>query len=415
MASIPYYSWGLAVGGGEGLGRLNAVARRQNIHLLKMGPKIDSVEAVKSRATTGPESGTESIFVTRKSDSSKYTSVLLLVPLVWGSYSPLVKNMYSNTELPPPAVLFNLMSYFVSFACLSLAGLYSSSKSKEPQLDSDSDSDSADDSSVNTMGLGVTTTELRAGIELGLYLYGGSTLQVMGIQQTTATKAAILVQCTTVIVPVLDSILNKRAISSRVWAACFLALIGVILVGVENPLSVFEENGQVGSVLGTGDALICTATLFYSMHVVRLGRFAKEVSAISLARVKSGTELLVSAGVITLILEFGREASQGQELSDYVAFALQDPLGPSQSLVAFSVVWNGALATALTTWAQTFGQSAVSPTQANILYSSQPIWAAAFSYAFLGESLSTSSLAGVLVLASAILLASTTSSGEEEM
>lgn len=339
---------------------------------------------------------------------------LFLVPLVWGTYSPIVKSVYSSsTVLAPPVLIFNTLSYLVSFSSLLgvslLAGQGRSSSINETSI--------TDDSS------GKDNVELRVGAELGMYLFVGSMLQVFGIQQVAATKAAVLVQCTTIIVPLLESLLYRKKISKRLWSACSTALFGVLLLTLDRPgalLSLFSGAGwEGGSLEGmeSGDIFIICATFFYSMHVVRLSRFAAQTKPLKLARYKSGTELAAATIVVSTVLLLaslspdggngGGYGALGAEIEEYFTQLRNLPSLSSQSPVLFGIMWNGALATALTTYLQTLGQRGVTATTANIVYSSQPIWASLLSIVFLHERLSSGNLLGAAVLAFAVLLAAT--------
>jgi len=350
---------------------------------------------------------------------NKNILALLLVPVVWGTYSPLVKGMYSTAGvLAPPGLLFNLASYSVSlFTLTSASKLFLGYQPTRGKGGGEED----EEKFVSNIPFSFANkNEWRAGIELGLWLFLGSSLQVMGIQHTTATRAAILVQLTTVMVPLLESLFNQKSVSLQLWISCLLALVGVVFVSVENPVAMLNDlftgattsPSLVFDVPNSGDLLVVAASLFYSMHVVRLGRVAGQVRPISLARVKSFTELCASILVALSLTLFAfangtttTNYSFSRELFEYVQAAWKDPVGTRQGFVLLCVLWNGAMATALTTWAQTFGQKAVSSTSANLFYSSQPIWAALFSYLFLGDRLSDSSLVGVSFLTTAILLA----------
>ncbi len=98
--------------------------------------------------------------------------ILAMVPVLWGTYTPIVKGLYSSIDpnAAPPPVLFNLFSFIVSFLVLSSTKLKSNNSINEIKIN-----------------------EIKAGAELGLYLFAGSFIQIIGIQQTSATRASILV------------------------------------------------------------------------------------------------------------------------------------------------------------------------------------------------------------------------------
>lgn len=338
-------------------------------------------------------------------------AILAIVPIVWGSYSPLVKGLYSAAEvIAPPPLIFNLLSYFVSASALTFVQNLSSwlNNSKNEVIAATKVVATSEPDSVKGLSL-----EWTAGIELGLWLFLGSTVQISGIQLTTAIRAAILVQLTTILVPFLETVLvNKKAISTKLWTSCVIAMLGVVTVST--------DGGSIGSVISsfsfssidksfiallenikfnTGDLLVSLSAVFYSMHVIRLGSFASRVSPLKLAQVKSLTELVLSAVAISLVcLLGGNEMNSLSQFSKYAQVIRNSFLESGQIYVLLAVLWNGAFATALTTWAQTVGQRSVSPTTANLLYSSQPIWAALFSFSFLNESISNSTFIGSFLL-----------------
>jgi drug/metabolite transporter (DMT)-like permease len=57
---------------------------------------------------------------------------------------------------------------------------------------------------------------IRAGCELGGWLFLGSSLQIYGLQLISASRAAFLVQTTTIMVPLIESVLNKRKLPTNV-------------------------------------------------------------------------------------------------------------------------------------------------------------------------------------------------------
>lgn len=361
--------------------------------------------------------------------------ILLLVPLIWGTYSPLVKSLYSSTEslsTPPPPLLFSLLSYIVSFSTLSLAqqsGNRHQTQESAPMPTTDTSYPTKPKTSV---------LEWSAGIELGMYLFLGSTIQILGIQGTTATRAAILVQLTTILVPVLDSVLSRRAIDRSIWAACILAFAGIVFISGGDALwsgdgiqlefltsALSGNNIQLFDI--SGDLLVCFSAIFYSLHLVRLGQVAKRVNPVNLGRAKSLTEMFASATALTIAATFFTDASisattssssssmfsTGIQLQSFFTEFISHPMGQSQIFFLFAIMWNGVFSTALTTWAQTVGQQSVSATTANLVYSSQPMWAAVVSFLLLGDrETSLSFFVGCGLLAIALIIAILNSNNE---
>ena len=363
--------------------------------------------------------------------------VLASVPLAWGSYSPLVKSLYTTAELPPPGIIFNAISYAVSVCTLgSLAFITKDGRKKRDISDEEAKNEENEKQRMTLIG----------GIQLGTLLFLGSNVQVLGIQSTSASKAGILVQLTTVIVPILEGIISKKALGTHLWIASTMALLGVVCVSIDDPsefirmLSQWMSDGinmithlssnsgssssssssidsvivdQVTSLtadatslfsssfLGNGELLLCLSAFFYSLHVLLLGQYASQVDSIQLARNKAITELTLSVLVMGIALPIN---GGDNEIMNYTDALLGNSASVGIPLLLLTCFWNGAVTTAYTMWAQTYGQQTMSPTRANLVYSSQPVWSAIFSMFLLHETLDAQDAIGCLVLLIAVFI-----------
>ena len=82
---------------------------------------------------------------------------------------------------------------------------------------------------------------------------------------------------------------------------------------------------------------------------------------------------------------------------------------PEAQTLLLVMLWNGLIPSAFTTWAQTYGQAAVSPSAANVLYSFQPVWNAGIAAMILHEKITPSEIAGgAFIILAAILAAAWT-------
>ena len=142
--------------------------------------------------------------------------------------------------------------------------------------------------------------------------------------------------------------------------------------------------------------LILAAAFLYSLHVVRLGTYARQTMPLQLAAAKATTETVLSVvAVITLGLG-GGDAAIGQFLHE-VSMASIPPAAIG------AILWTGLVTCAYTIFAQSYGQARVSPTEANLIYSTQPLYTALFGYILLGETLGPSGVVGAALIASAVL------------
>ena len=312
-----------------------------------------------------------------KSASPKHYLALLSVAFLWGTYSPLVKTVFSSVENTPSVIVFNLLSYIISFAALLVC----------PRLTKTSTAE------VNIFD----TSALKPGFELGLWLFIGSYFQVLGIQQTSASRAAILIQSTTFLVPLFQMILNKVNVSKQLWFSCFIAFIGIGMILLDRPMEVL-----VGGTF-IGDSLICVAAIFYALHVVRLGNVASIASTSSLALFKCLSELIYSTVAFIFIMIKNKVTNTPDDI-----FTFFHHLSWNNDLlvVLFVLLWNGVLTTAYTTWAQYYAQKEIPATQSNLILSMQPLWAAIFSFIILGDRLSENAIFGFIILCASVVISS---------
>jgi drug/metabolite transporter (DMT)-like permease len=211
---------------------------------------------------------------------------------------------------------------------------------------------------------------------------------------------------TTILVPLVEATLggNLFAVDGRTWGACFLALAGITIMGMDHN-SAIETSSIVADFnsLNSGDLLIMGAALMYTMHVVRLGKYAKETVPLQLAASKATVELILSVVLITVLVAaassgessgglWGYAQESGRDIVTFFdAFSrgIVDGTLPPSTLkkIVGATLWTGWVSTAYTIYAQSYGQRRVSPTNANLIYSVQPIFTALFAFFLLGESM----------------------------
>jgi drug/metabolite transporter (DMT)-like permease len=251
--------------------------------------------------------------------------VLLTVPIAWGSYEPAVRLLYKiQPDIPP--FLFSFVYYLIATVALTTVSSFVSPRT-EPQPQTQA---TACDAGVNNTSLlhekqqkeqqQLDTTS--GGFELGTYLFVGNALQVLGLQEVASDRAAFELQLTTILVPIIQSILsrNLRLVNLRTWMACLVALAGVGLIGLDgnsdeittkttaengitNDLTSSDTTFDLTSMLkqvsfSTGDILIMLGALFYTFHCIRLEVYAQKTQPIQLASSKAKTETGWSALVL---------------------------------------------------------------------------------------------------------------------
>lgn len=307
--------------------------------------------------------------------------VLASVPLAWGTYGPVVKYLY---EVQPavPGIVFSSAYYIVASVVLNALSCFSSSKNEESSED---------------FG---RKFPFQGGLELGSYLFVGNFLQVKGLETIPSGRAAFIVQLTTLIVPIMSAVMTKTSVSLRTWIACILAFAGVVVMGLDGK----EEGLSLMASLSNGDLLIMGAAVLYSLHVVRLSRYATETTPLRLAASKATTEALLSVVAVSGLCQSN---VGGPEVATFFSALVSGWTAGTITLSTLTpaigaVLWTGLVTCAYTIYAQSFGQARVTPSEANLIYTIQPLFTAFFAYLLLGETLGQAAAAGAVLIALAV-------------
>lgn len=328
--------------------------------------------------------------------------ILFTVPIMWGTYNPVVKYLY-GLETPVPGLVFSAGYFWVGATTLwILQAIFSDRKNDEVSSPGATSINGSDGPS--NPGL-----QWQCGFELGTYLFMGALLQVWGLRTVPADRASFLIQLTTVIVPFLEYFVGGKALSRTTVFASILAFLGVVLIELEG-----SSEGPFSDSMLSGDptdGLLLLASLFYSLHVVRLGHYAPRLQPLQLAKSKATAQgVLSTAFIASLLWLFPSDNPMSTELVDFFSSVSTTGL---PAIAAAAIVFAGWTTGSGAIFAQSLGQRLVaSPTTANMLYSLQPLFTAIFAYLLLGEEIS-GIMGGSCILAAVFLVGSQKDESDE--
>lgn len=217
----------------------------------------------------------------------------------------------------------------------------------------------------------------REALLLGLFLFGGYFFQTWGLRYTTAQKSGLITGLSVVLVPVVAHFLGER-ISARLGLGVALATLGVVL------LALGGEGDLAGSLFG--DVLTAICALAFAVYIALLARYAKAKPVGPLLPL----QLLTVAG-----------------LSGIGAVAAGEVRWPLSPRVWAALGVTGVLASAVAYYVLAWAESRATATQTAVILAMEPVFAAFFGWALLGEKLGGLQLVGAGLVLAGILAVST--------
>ena len=210
------------------------------------------------------------------------------------------------------------------------------------------------------------------GVLAGLFLFGGATLQQVGLVYTTAGKAGFITGLYVVIVPLVGLLLGQKPGRGGMVGAVFAA-VGLYLLSVTEAFQ-----------LAPGDFLELCGAFLWAGHVLILGRVSPGSDPMKLACVQYTVCAFLSllTGVFTETCTW----------SGLVGSAVP-------------ILYGGLLSVGLAYTLQVVAQKKSPPVHAAIILSSEAMFAALAGWVVLGEVLSPRALCGCALMLLGMLLA----------
>lgn len=187
----------------------------------------------------------------------------------------------------------------------------------------------------------------------GFALFGGATLQQVGIQYTTVGKAGFITGLYVVIVPILGLCLRQK-IGRWTVIGCLLAVLGLYFLSIKQDFSI-----------GWGETLVLIGAFFWAVHVQVIGAANKRnLSPIKLALV----QYLVCA-TLNLLLSLLFETF----LFDQVILA------------SGAILYAGIVSVGIAFTLQVIAQKKVDPSRAAIILNLEAVFAVLAGWLFFTE------------------------------
>ncbi|MEF9951337.1 MAG: DMT family transporter [Clostridium sp.] len=215
---------------------------------------------------------------------------------------------------------------------------------------------------------------LKAGIIIGVFLYGGFLLQTVGLQYTTAGKQAFLTGTNVVMVPFLYWLVkNKRPDKYNIIAAV-IAVVGIGFLSLNENLTI-----------NFGDALTLACAVFFAAQITAVGFFAQKHDPLALTIVQFGTVTVFSL-ISSLIFE------------PFPTFTTTSTVG---------IIYLAIFSTLICFAIQNVAQKYTSPEHTAIILCLEAVFGSVLSCLILGEAFTFKMIIGCIAIFFAIITAET--------
>ena len=213
---------------------------------------------------------------------------------------------------------------------------------------------------------------LTAGLASGLFLFSATACQQIGIQYTTAGKAAFVTAFYIIFAPLAGLFFGKKA-GFPVWIGVALGAVGMYLLCM---------TGEQG--LGRGDLLVFCCSLLFTGQILVIDRFSPEVDCLRMSCLQF-LVCTVLSGIGMLIFETPKIG------------AIAD--------AALPILYAGILSSAVAYTLQIIGQKYADVTPAALTMSLESVFAALAGWLLLQEKMSAPEILGCVLIFAAIVAA----------
>lgn len=214
---------------------------------------------------------------------------------------------------------------------------------------------------------------LAAGLVIGLFLYAGYAFQTVGLKYTSASNAGFITGMAVVLVPLICAVVSRRLPGAAPATGVFSAALGLAALSLGDDMRI-----------SYGDMLVFLCAVSFALQIILVGRYAPEYDPVVLAIVQIGVVAAMSLGCAVALEEM--------------------PVVLSREVwVAFMIT--ALPATALAFLIQNIVQRFTSPTHTAIIFTMEPVFAAACAWLLGGEILTIRQWGGSFLILAGMLVA----------
>jgi drug/metabolite transporter (DMT)-like permease len=231
--------------------------------------------------------------------------------------------------------------------------------------------------------------DLTSGLILGIIYFASFAFQTAGLKTTSATKSAFITGSFVVFTPLLQFLIIKKKPTLGNIIGIFIVFCGLTILSSKGDSFISVLN-EIGNGFSIGDVLTLACAFLYSLYIVYLDLISSRISNF---RILVFLQIAVSAfGGALCVLAFSKAG-------------IETPYCTLSGRLIVAIIYTSVFATVITTFLQTKYQQLVSPSQAGIIFSFEPVFAAIFAvFIMQTESLTFVSAIGGLFIFSGLII-----------
>lgn len=280
-------------------------------------------------------------------DNRKYLFLLLLGTAFWGISVPLAKEGISIVN----PFVFLMYRFLIATFILSI---FFFEKLKK-----------------------IDFRSIKYGIIISIPLIVALSFQTVCLSYTTSSNAAFIAGLDVLLVPIFKMLFFKRKVSTKVWLACVVALLGLSIITVNENFS-----------LNYGDGLAVVGAIFFAIYIVVVGKLSYKDYDI-----ESSVVIQMASGfVFCLVISF------------FVSSPIEMIL-PNNVFLWKSVLFAGILGTAFMYCIQNKAQKYIEDEKIALTYLCEPIFATIAAYFIISEEITLQTLVGGGLIILALFIA----------
>jgi len=221
---------------------------------------------------------------------------------------------------------------------------------------------------------------VKKGMFLGVFLFLGFFFQTWGLEETTASKNALITAGYIIALPLIIYIFERKFVGWKSYFAGLITFTGIVIVTV--------NFNKIGSGINQGDILTFIGAMFWGIHLYFLGKMAKTKDPINLMAFQ-----LVVVSILSFVAMMVKSGFPEIDYNDFSSYSL---------LIAAIAI--GFLASFIGFVFQSIGQKYTPAPEAAILISTESIFGPLFAILFYNELFSIRLLFGMIFVFFGIIL-----------